>query len=193
LIPDRLGAPAGPAQDRHPPEAGLPAAWCAAAREPIAFELPSARRPWNWLEADQAEAATMWRVLAGFVDYLNQRYAERSEQQIPHCWAEHGALVEELTTLFWSRWLAFESAQASVAAAESFNAYSLPGFLERMAHWLGPERLRRCQAGRHEDRMQDDAPTDLGTPRRSQIACADIALRRPPSPDCERRWELDDG
>lgn len=159
----------------------LPDAWSLPGREPITFELPSTGRPWNWLELDRDEAATMWRVLAEFVDYLHARYLERTEQRIPPCWAEHGALVEELTTLFWARWLAFESREATPGSAESFHAYLLPGFLERMAHWLGPDRLRKCQAGKHEPRSAGGDGGHGGdgsfAARRRQIVAADASLR----------------
>ncbi len=157
--------------------------WRDAAREKICFRLPRSQRPWNWVEADREEAATLWRVLDELVEYLNGRYLERPEHRIPPCWHEHGALVEELSTLFWSRWAAFESPDASPAGAESFNSYVLPGFLDRMAFWLGADRLRKCQAGRHEARQPEPAAaSDEWALRRAALADADVALRPAPAP-----------
>ncbi len=164
-------------------EASLPEAWRSPARDQISFRLPRSQRPWNWFEADREEAATLWRILEEFVDYLNHRYLERAEQRVPPCWPEHGALVEELSSLFWSRWVAFESADASPAGAQSFNSYLLPGFVERMPVWLGPDRLRRCQAGKHEPRpVEEEWAADDWALRRFAVADRDAGLRAPPSP-----------
>lgn len=162
-------------------EKALPEGWAFEARRPIRFSLPTTKRPWNWLELDKEEAATLWRILGEFVEFLNRRYVERAELRVPPCWAEHGPLVEELTTLFWARWHAFESREGSVGGAQFFHSYTLPMFLERMGRLIGQDRLRKCQAGRHEMRPLDD-PVELASSelRRFEIADADIALRREP-------------
>jgi hypothetical protein len=122
----------------------------------------------------------LWQILEEFVGFLNHRYVERAEQRVPPCWAEHGALVEELTTLYWARWQAFESRDGSVGGAQFFHSQTLPGFLDRMTRWISPDRLRKCQAGRHEPRVLDE-PVEASAWefRRHEIAAADLALRQP--------------
>ena len=120
------------------------------------------------------------RSSSEFVAFLNRRYVERAEQRVPPCWAEHGALVEELTTLYLARWQAFESRDGSVGGAQFFHSQTLPGFLDRMTRWISPDRLRKCQAGRHEPRVLDE-PVEASAWefRRHEIAAADLALRQP--------------
>ena len=62
----------------------------------------------------------------------------------------HGALVEELTTLMWSRWAAFSGPDATVDAAQTWHTYTLPAFLSRLAFWIGPQTLPDCRAGNHQ-------------------------------------------
>jgi len=153
--------------------------WRGAAREGVApFAFEENTRPWNWLELDRTAAAQLWRILIEFVAFFNARYGERADLRIPPCWAEHGPLVEEITTLWWARWQAFESAHASVGGAQYWHTYTAPGFFERMTRWLGPDRLERCRQGRHEElpdaeRLQE--PVTKVTPE--DITAADLALR----------------
>jgi hypothetical protein len=157
----------------------LPPPWTFEARVPIRFVLPESRRPWSWLDLDGDQASILWRALGEFVDYLNRRYLERAEHRVPPCWAEHGPLVEELTSLFFARWHAFESPDGSIGGAQFFHTYTLPGFIDRMGRWIGPDRLRRCQAGRHEDRVVEEPAQSCDWElRRSQIERADVNLRR---------------
>ena len=72
------------------------------------------------------------------------------DQLIPGCWAEHGALVEELTTLFWSRHLAFEATKPTVDLAQIWHQQNLAGFYQRLRWWLG-DSGRDCRAGQHPD------------------------------------------
>ena len=79
----------------------VPRCWTGEARGFAgSFSFSSATRPWNWMELDAEDADKLFALLSGFVAYFNARYADRPEQRIPPCWAEHGVLVEELTTLF---------------------------------------------------------------------------------------------
>ena len=89
-------------------------AWTGPAREmPPAGSMadpdyqPGGVWPWDWTAIDARQARRMWTRLRGLVEFLNQRYAWDHTQLIPPCWAFHGGLVEELTTLYWSRWAAF--------------------------------------------------------------------------------------
>ena len=63
----------------------------------------AAARGERWAGQPAAPAAELTRHLDQFVSYLNSRHAWSSDQTIPPCWTAHGALVEELTTLMWSR------------------------------------------------------------------------------------------
>ena len=87
-------------------------------------------------------------MLVDFVGFLDARYAWSAEQLIPSCWAEHGALVEELTTLYWSRANAFQSAKPTIELAQTWHHQSLPGFYQRLKGWLGAGG-GACRAGQH--------------------------------------------
>jgi hypothetical protein len=123
------------------------------------------RNGWNWVDRHGEEAAAMAERLHGFVAYFNDRYAWTADHLIPACWARHGALVEEITTLMWSRWSAFESPDATAEAAQSWHTYYLPGFLARVHTWLGsagPE----CRAGHHEPSAIPERRTATAAPAR---------------------------
>jgi hypothetical protein len=64
---------------------------------------------WNWVNRRDRDATLLAGLLEEFVEYFNGRYAWPTEHVFPPCWAFHGALVEEITTLMWSRWSAFEA------------------------------------------------------------------------------------
>lgn len=176
----------------------LPLAWSFEARSREEFEMASAR-PWNWLELDPDDAARLWPALAEFVVYLNARYIERAEQLIPPCWAEHGALAEELTTLYWARFHAFESEIGTIGGAQFWHNYSLPMFLQRMPRWLGSDRLRKCQSGNHEeiaiDPPRNSAAIALRTRQITEMDCAERQQRRvteESAPTSPRRRESQD-
>ena len=138
-----------------------------------------ATRPWNWMELDADEADKLWGLLVKFVAFVNRRYADRSTRRIPPCWAEHGALVEELTTLWWARWQAFESPHASIGGAQYWHSYTLPGFFERTARWLEDDLLP-CQQGQHRDREDPPLTTGSGWEVRTEvIRVIDREHRRP--------------
>ena len=85
---------------------------------------------------------------------------------------------EELTTLFFARWQAFESPHASVGGAQYWHAYTLPSFFERMRAWLGSE-LVSCQSGRHRDVFDPSLKTAPAWELRTDvIASLDYVRRR---------------
>lgn len=135
-------------------------------------------RPWNWLELGADEAALVWELLAGFVEFLNDRYGVDSATRIPPCWAEHGAVVEELTTLAFSHWQAFCSPEASITDAQSWHNRVLPTFYERLGRWLKGTRIH-CDVGRHRD-TETTARGDLEawSERVHARAVADVTTRR---------------
>ena len=79
------------------------------------------RNGWDWVDRDGQVATALAGLLEKFVEYFNARYAWTTEHLIPPCWAAHGALIEEITTLMWSRWSAFESPHATPEAAQPID------------------------------------------------------------------------
>lgn len=107
--------------------------------------------PWSWGDLDDRQTTGLWWLLGQFVDHLNSAYAWRPEHVTPPCWAEHPAVVQELTTLYWSRWAAFESAGATPEAAQTWHQWSLPGYLDRLRSWVGTAALDSCRQGHHQE------------------------------------------
>ncbi len=103
------------------------------------------------------------RQPAEFVAYLNARYAWGTEHTMPPRWAAHGALVEELTTLMWARWSAFEGPAATPEAAQTWHTYYLPGFLGPAEPPGSGDRPSRS-TGRGAT-----SPSDSGPPRRATL------------------------
>lgn len=114
--------------------------------------------PWDWSAQNLEQRAELTRHLTQFVEYFNARYAWNSDQTIPPCWVAHGALIEELTTLMWSRWAAFSGQMGSADAAQTWHTYSLPAFLGRLAYWVGPQTLADCRAGNHQPPRRSARP-----------------------------------
>jgi hypothetical protein len=61
--------------------------------EPPATVLPD----WDALPPPARHAA--WTALVAWVTWLHDRYELSVEERLPHCWAEHPGLVEELSAL----------------------------------------------------------------------------------------------
>lgn len=157
-------------------ETVLPACWRPPARTLAGISFAEDVRPWNWLELSEQEADKLWHYLDAFVAYFNARYGERAAHRIPPCWALHGPIVEELTTLCFARWQAFSSIHASIGGAQYFHAYSLPSFYERLRSWLGSDLLT-CQQGHHRPR-EERPPTRDGHWREQTAALRDEDLWR---------------
>ena len=156
----------------------IPTCWSDEARIiPGAYHFDDRVKPWNWLELNANEAEKLWSLLFGFVAFFNKRYGEKIDHRIPPCWVEHGAIVEELTTLVFARWHAFESPHASVGGAQYWHSYTLPAFYGRLRDWLGDDLLA-CQQGRHRDHEDEDLETHVSrAPRRERISNLDVAMR----------------
>lgn len=118
-------------------------------------------RPWNGLELDAEEAGRLWGPPASLATYVDARHAERSSQHLPPCGAEHGILIEELTTLCVARSQALSSTHGSIGAAQHVDASALPCFYERLRFWLGND-LVACQTGHHRDRDKAAAASSKG-------------------------------
>jgi hypothetical protein len=172
------------APDREEPVAPvdleeLPRFWMDAARGSTDhWYFDEGVRPWNWVELGEDDARVLWGVLGEFVAFFNARYVERSEHRIPPCWAEHGCLVEEITTLAFARWQAFFSEHSSIGGAQYWHQYSVPGFVDRIGRWLGPDRLERCQQGLHEEAKDTEpASEQRWYERRQSIITQDCRIR----------------
>jgi hypothetical protein len=122
---------------------------------------PATPKPWNWAGQTDEEAGYLEAALGEFVAFYNTRYAWHKEHTIPPCWAEHGAVIEEITTLMWSRWAAFEGRQASPEAAQMWHSYHLPLFIKRVNTWIGAEAAADCRSGHHQpSRLAAAEPPD---------------------------------
>ncbi|GAA2062015.1 hypothetical protein GCM10009839_86370 [Catenulispora yoronensis] len=143
--------------------------------------------PWSWTELPGDEAAALMDLLAAFVEDYNLRYAWAPGQLIPPCWPAHGSILEELTTLWWSRYLAFDAPGARIADAQAWHDRWLPGFLQRLPGWMEGTRPT-CTTGKHDDPAiwpaQSQAAADLSPEARvltRRIAAAELraAPKRP--------------
>ena len=155
---------------------------------PVPYVFSESVRPWNWIELDWQDADRLWSLLADWVAYFNRRYGERPDRRIPPCWPEHGPIVEELTTLLFARWQAFESPHASIGGAQYWHSYTLPGFHTRLRTWLGDDLLT-CQQGRHADRSDPPLETEEGWSRRIDVLRDRDVRRRHDNP--ASRWTND--
>ncbi len=125
---------------------------------PLLAPLREESCPWDWAGCTGDGATQRAEQLGEFVAYLNARYAWGTQHTVPPCWAAHGALVEELTTLMWARWSAFEGPAATPEAAQVWHTYYLPGFMARLTTWVGRQALAECQAGDHGPSRLEAAP-----------------------------------
>jgi hypothetical protein len=149
-------------------------------RPTVADRRPTVRRVRSAMEVARAheERCRTTLVAADRLHGLLQcRYRERVEKRNPPCWVGHGPLVEELTTLVFARWHAFESPHASVGGAQYWHSYTLPSFYDRVRGWLGDELLA-CQQGRHRDHDDASSPIDLDWLARAlTVSDLDVAIR----------------
>ncbi len=67
-------------------------------------------------------AHAAWAALAAWVTWLHDRYELSAEERLPHCWASHPGLVEELTALRAWRLEIWNSPQPSGQAARYWHA-----------------------------------------------------------------------
>lgn len=153
----------------------LPSCWSDAARHLAGGSFSDGVRPWNWLELGAANAEQLWDLLVSFVNFLNHRYGDIDARRVPPCWTEHGAIVEELTTLSFARWQAFSSEHASIGGAEYWHTYTLHAFYQRLGAWLGDDALY-CRQGRHR---RDAEPAALDWEARTrEVRDLDLRIRR---------------
>lgn len=136
----------------------------------LADPAPAEDRPagWDWADLDDTDAVYLADALEEFVAFYNARYPWNREQTIPGCWARHGALVEEITTLMFSRWAAFQGPTATIDAAQTWHTYHLPLFVSRINTWIGVEAAADCRAGHHQPSRLIDPSRPFVTGRPAQ-------------------------
>jgi hypothetical protein len=132
-------------------------------------------RPVNWesLDADAAEEA--WAMLAGWVDWLVDRY--RLAETVPACWYTHHPVREELSALQ----VAWLGAYCDPAARAS-DGVAWHDMLERVLQRIRDHDLSGCaNAGVHRNDVEPVRdPSSLCL--RADAIRADIAARpRPPN------------
>ena len=121
-------------------------------------------------DLDRDAAARAWAWLIDFVDWLVHRY--QITEEVPACWAQHPALVDELTALGMA-WHACHTGQAPGDAPllwlERFDRAR-----QRIRDW---DDYTRCRNGTHYDRHVDlDWPDDWDT-HATAAANADLTTR----------------
>jgi hypothetical protein len=75
---------------------------------------------WDTLDGPAWKAA--WAELAAWVTWLHDRYELSVEERLPHCWADHPGLIEELSALRAWRLEIWNSPQPSGQAARYWHA-----------------------------------------------------------------------
>jgi hypothetical protein len=75
-----------------------------------------------WDALARADLQAAWAALVGWVTWLHDRYELSTEERLPHCWAEHSGLVEELSALKAWHDEIYGSAQPSGQAARYWHA-----------------------------------------------------------------------
>ncbi len=80
------------------------------------------RRLAEWHTLTPAERELAWARLRHWVAWLHDRYELSIEERLPHCWAEHPGLIEELWALKAWREEIYEAADPSGQAARYWHA-----------------------------------------------------------------------
>jgi hypothetical protein len=75
---------------------------------------------WDALDGQARDAA--WDGLVAWVTWLHDRYELSVEERLPHCWADHPGLIEELSALRAWRLEIWNSPQPSGQAARYWHA-----------------------------------------------------------------------
>jgi hypothetical protein len=90
-------------------------------RRPARPARPDGYLPdWDTLAGPARHAA--WADLAAWVTWLHDRYELSVEERLPHCWASHPGLIEELSALRAWRLEIWNAAQPSGQAARYWHA-----------------------------------------------------------------------
>ncbi len=98
----------------------------------------------TWDVLDDATANERFADLDAWVTWLGDRYG-LDRTQIPHCWAEHPPIVEELTAL-WGAWqIAYYPSASAASPLEWHTAFDHTR--RRLRDWTS---RTDCTHGRHE-------------------------------------------
>jgi hypothetical protein len=114
---------------------------------------------WAWRYTGADGASRLWHELREFVDWLNSRYAQDSERQIPPCWYQHPIAVEELTALMSSWQAAYHGPDTPRDNLLAWHSYWLWPCMDRLSARAG---WQRCRSGQHQDRSARIQETDAG-------------------------------
>jgi hypothetical protein len=100
--------------------------------------------PIAWCSLDRDQAREEWALLAGWVDWLVDRYG--LAERVPLCWYRHGAMHEELSALR-TAWLgAYEAPNARPTDGVTWHDM-LDRVVVRLREW---DRCG-CHRGTHRD------------------------------------------
>jgi hypothetical protein len=91
-------------------------------RRPAVRPAPARTALPDWDTLDGAGLQAAWAGLVGWVTWLHDRYELSAEERLPHCWAEHPGLVEELSALKAWHDEIYHSEQPSGQAARYWHA-----------------------------------------------------------------------
>ncbi|GIH18960.1 hypothetical protein [Rugosimonospora africana] len=126
--------------------------------------------PLRWADLDRTQASTTWIRLINWVGWLTARY--QLAEELPHCWAHHPPLVEELTALATAWHAAYDDGAASDAGLHWLD--SLARTRSRIREW---DDHTRCRNGTHNERHIDlPWPADWRD-QALDVALADVATR----------------
>ena len=124
--------------------------------------------PVAWCSLDRDQAREEWAALAGWVDWLADRY--NLGEQIPSCWYRHGAILEELSALR-AAWLGcYESPNARASDGVAWHDM-LDRVIVRIREW---DRCG-CAHGTHRDDIAADVGLD--SQHRAAFIRSDVATR----------------
>jgi hypothetical protein len=133
-------------------------------------------RPVNWTALTAETAAEQWAVLAGWVDWLIDRYS--LTETIPGCWYVHPAVLEELSALQVA-WLG-AYCDSAAAAADGVLWHDM---LERVLVRIREHDVTSCAAAAAHRADVEAATTAGSLSERAEAIRADIAARpQPQSP-----------
>ena len=92
-----------------------------------------------WFELDHLESKECIEHLSGWLTWLKERYA-LDHRALPECWAQHGALIEELSALAssWSR--AFNTKETGYTPLAWHTDFALTR--RRIADWIARSGCR---------------------------------------------------
>jgi hypothetical protein len=142
--------------------------------------------PWplRWNDLDYPAASATWVWLIGWVDWLVTRY--QLVEELPACWAQHPAIVEELTALAAGWHTAYDEAAVGDAPLVWHERFARSR--ARLREW---DDYTRCRNGTHIERRLDlDWPADWRLTA-FDAAEADVATRRRPAPDPAETGQAD--